>query len=285
MEAIGSLSEQNLHIHLDTTLQIERLKTDELAEAVNKGLRDFRFRSTSSYAKHEFNRTLIRDLAFLYTHAQRASGTGDIIGQINKSFGTKLGSKNRLTRCLEIVQGFLDQRPKTLTVELEIIRLREHLALMLTTAHMVWQRSVHHEFQGTACHRAEIKPRLAPNEKIIFSLPQCRRNNIKCKIHDFFLAKLDSFEKIASKAESLGDAASKQLAGAARQIREASKDPAVLCDDRKCAKIGDAIIAVDGVELPWYGANNDEDWRPISEALGKKLLNPVRGSNAPSDPQ
>jgi len=271
------LSEQNLHIHLDTTLQIERLKTDELATAVDKGLHDFKFRSTSTYAKHEFNRTLIRDLAFLYTHAQRASGFGDIVGQIKNSFGSKLASKNRLTRCLEIIQRFLDQRPKTLTVDLEMVRLREHLAFMLANAHMVWQRSVHHEFQGTACHRAEIKPRLAPNEKIIFSLPQCRRNNIKCKIHEFFQANLASFEKIASKAEALGEAASKQLAGAAKQIREASKDPPILCDDRKCAKIGDAIIAVDGIDLPWFGANNDEDWQPISEALGKELLNPVRG--------
>jgi hypothetical protein len=160
-----------------------------------------------------------------------------------------------------------------------MLRLREFLVYGMTQAHVAWGRSVHHEFNGTGCVRAQERPARAANENIIFSLPRCRPGKINCKIHEFYAANADHFKKIVDKVATIGDSASTQLKRAADGVTAAAANPKQLCDDRRCAEIGDLLIAVDGIDLPRYGANNDADWRPISEALGKILINPVRDAS------
>ncbi|MCY2953828.1 MAG: hypothetical protein NTU53_17915 [Planctomycetota bacterium] len=263
-------------IHIDTTLQLERLKTTRRAAVVEATLCQYNFRSTSTYARHELNRAWLRDLAWLYATALTAKRLEDVYDAMLKSFGHQQASKNRLTRCLEIATAFLQTRPDSLTPDLEVLRLREHLVYALTQSHTAWRRSVHHEFDGTGCIRADEQPKRASNERIIFTLPQCRRNRINCKIHSFFEANRKCFEQIAQKAEAMGDAASGQLRRAAEVIRSALNDAAGLCDDRRCAELGDALIAIDGMEVGCFGANNDREWVPIAEALERELVNPVR---------
>ncbi|HET6251100.1 MAG TPA: hypothetical protein VFE47_25660 [Tepidisphaeraceae bacterium] len=264
------------YIHVDTTLQIEQLKTPLRAEVVKRALAEYKFRSTSTYARFEFNRTLLRDLAYLYVRAQKARGLGDILGEINKAFTSRMASRNRLARCLEVIQHFLDIRPGNLTPDLELLRFREFLVYGMTQAHVAWGRSVHHEFNGTQCARAEERPMRAANDNIIFSLPRCRPSKINCQIHHFYSSNSGRFKTLGDKIKALGDGASAQMKRAAEVLNSAAENPKQLCDDRICAKIGDLLIAVDGLDLPRYGANNDEDWRPISEALGKLLVNPLR---------
>ena len=52
-------------VHIDTSIQIERCKEPKKAKVAEKILKDFRFKSTSSYAKFEFKRAWLRDFAFL----------------------------------------------------------------------------------------------------------------------------------------------------------------------------------------------------------------------------
>src|SRR5690348_13556940 len=236
-------------IHVDTTLQIERFKTPVRADRVNRALGKFPFQSTSTYARYEFNRTLLRDLAYLYARCQKATQLGDIIGALNHAFGGRLASKNRLTRCLEVIQAFLDVRPRgtAISPEVELIRLREHIAFGLTQAHLVWERSVTHHYDGTSCVRSREVPTRAANESIIFSLSNCKPTKIQCRVHQFFEDNKTHFVTIATHLKAAGDSASPQMQKALREIDSALVNPTRLCDNANCAKLGDAIIAVDGM--------------------------------------
>ena len=57
-----------------------------------------------------------------------------------------------------------------------------------------------------------------------------------------------------------------------------------LCDNRHCARIADAIIAVDGRKVDEYAANNDKEWRLLARSMGKTLLNPVSGQRVDPGP-
>lgn len=266
-------------VHIDTTLQIERFKTPARAQKVKLALSDFAFRSTSTYARYEFARTLLRDLAYLYTIAAKARQIGDVLEEVKRSFGVSGGQKNRLLRCIEQISTFLGTRPQKMTVQEEVLRFREHVAFALLHGQRMWDRSVHHQFDGTGCIRAKESPSRAPNEKVVLTLPNCRREKIQCRIHQFFQSRHLAFQTIAQVAKS---SASAQLQRAGQAIENAASDPVRLCDNRRCAEIGDAIIAIDGEQVPVLAANNDEDWGPIATALGKKLLNPLRSSTQSS---
>ena len=50
-------------IHLDTTVMLEQFKAEPRPSKVERNLEKFKFRSTSTYARHEYNRTWVRDMA------------------------------------------------------------------------------------------------------------------------------------------------------------------------------------------------------------------------------
>jgi hypothetical protein len=270
-------SAEGAYIHIDTTLQIEAFKRGRHAALLKAALAPFKFRSTSTYVKHEFNRTWIRDCAYLYAKEEKSNSVADLFEAINRSFGSRMGQKNRLTRCLEIMVKFLSQRPNTLTPPQEICRVRSHLANVINNALVQWQRSVHHEFAGTKCWRGDVKAEFNNTGRVNFQLRECKPKLISCDVHGFFDRNKAAFSKIATDVESMGDGASPQLKKAAKRIRLAESDSKDLCNDKHCAEIGDCLIAVDGATIPAYAANNDSDWIPIANSLGKELINPLRG--------
>jgi hypothetical protein len=271
------------YIHVDTTLQIDRLKAPARATLVKNALAPFKFRSTSTYARYEFLRSWVRDLVWLYTNSEKCKRRSDIDEAILRSFGAQQAPKSRLTRTLEIINAYLKTgENEELPADVQVVRLRAHLARCATTVQTAWGRAVHYEFNGTSCIRAQEVPRLAPNGKMIFTLNDCRRGKIHCHVHRFFEAHQARFEQLAAKADALGRDASAQFTKAAEQIRRAAGDPEHLCDNTKCARIGDSIIALDGMQLPVFGANNDAEWKPIAEVLGKQLFNPFKDAKPPS---
>ncbi|HSV98978.1 MAG TPA: hypothetical protein VLI39_02325 [Sedimentisphaerales bacterium] len=53
-------------------------------------------------------------------------------------------------------------------------------------------------------------------------------------------------------------------------------DPQRVCQDNVCVKLGDILVALDGISIESFAANNDKEWIPLARALGKHLLNPLR---------
>jgi hypothetical protein len=273
-QAAVPLTVRGSSVHLDTTVIIQQFKTPRDSQATKLALADFHFRSTSTYATHEFGRTWIRDLVYLYEASKNVHRPEELVGMIKKSFHG--GPQSRLTRCLEIVERYLGDIPNTMPYGAVMMRLREHFSHAVLNAKTYFDRTIHHKFDGTGCFRATIHPSRSPDDFIDFTLPTCKRNNIRCRIHHFFREEQEKFTSIADAVERLGALASEQATKSAAEIRRAVEDPERLCEDKTCAKIGDALIGVDSEAVPVLAANNDVDWAPIATVLGKQLINPTR---------
>jgi hypothetical protein len=261
-------------IHLDTTVMLEQFKAEPRPSKVERNLEKFKFRSTSTYARYEYNRTWVKDMAYLYARAGQVAGIHELYGEIGRSF--QGGQKNRMTRCLEILEKRLGEVPQTVSLGDALLRLREHISLAILNSQAYWDRRVHHHFERTGCVRASIKPRREASGLIIFAVPHCKRSDIRCKINEFFISERQTFITVKSAIDRLGDKASDQCKQASVELAKAVSDPERLCEDKNCAQLGDVLIAVDSGKVTTLAANNDKDWIPIANALDKQLINPCR---------
>lgn len=263
-------------VHIDTSLQIERCKARKKAQVVEDRLKDFHFKSTSSYAKLEFKRAWLQRLYYLYSASQNVSRTDELIGYINDKLGSHPMHQRKLTTCFQAIESFLSRIDEVLSPKAQLIRLRNHIRNAILGAYVWWDFSITHEYDGTGCVRAAEHPKQLAGERIDVSIPLCKPHNIECTIHEFFEKNKNCFREIRVAIENLGDNASKELKETKRIIDEADNNPEFLCDSRNCPKLGDSLIAVDGLSMDCFAANNDREWQLLSKVLGKKLLNPVR---------
>ena len=269
-------------VHIDTSIQIERCKEAKKAKVVEKILKDFRFKSTSSYAKFEFKRAWLRDLAFLYKASRNVEKFGDVIAYVDEHLNAYPMNRRRVSRCLQAITAFLARATGDLSDEADILRFRTYLINAILGAYSWWDFSVTHEYNGTGCTRASEPPTQRAGGYIDVSIPQCRPNKCSCTVHAFFEANKERFIALKSEIEKLGGKASKELQEAAGVIRQAEKKPESLCDEKKCLKLGDVLIAIDGLDMDWFAANNDKEWVFLSRILGKRLVNPVRAAKKAS---
>ena len=266
-------------VHIDTSLQIERCKEQSKRKVVEDALKPFRFTSTSSYAKLEFKCSWLRDLAYLYRASQRVTRFDELLGYIDDKLNKHPANRRRIARCLQAIVAYLSQVPPDFPHGVVLLRLRRHIFNAVLGAYDWWDSSVTHEYNGTSCVRAAERPKKLSGRSLDVSVPKCAPGRVNCRVHEFFRRHKDKFTAIASAIENLGDGTTKEQKEAAQMIRRTVANPLSLCDDRNCRKLGDVLIAVDGLEMDCFAANNDKEWQLLSDVLGKLLLNPLRRTN------
>ena len=263
-------------VHLDTSLQIERCKAGRKAEPVVGLLRDFRFVSTSSYAKLEFKRAWLQRLAYLYS----LSGQVKMIGELSGMLADKLGShplhRRQLSTCLQAIEAFLLPTNDRISEAAQLTRMRAHLRGAVLNAYSWWEASVTHEYNGTSCVRASERPRISGGGKLDVSIPKCRRDSIRCRVHSFLQDNKEHLAAIKAEIDRLGANASDELKEARAVLDAFENDPEKMCQDNICVKLGDILVAIDGISIESFAANNDKEWVPLAQALRKQLLNPLR---------
>lgn len=260
-------------VHLDTSVMLEHFKRSSNRQRVASALAGYTSKSSSTYAKYEFKKTWLRDLHFLHsrTFLERVRRPEDLIEEIRRSFAPN--QINRLCRCLEVWCAAIEKFGPAAD-SARLLRLRNHLARAIMNGFSQWAALVGQEHDHLKCGRAREEPTMSKCGRIDACVPRCTRDVIQCDIQAFFAEHLSIFRDIAIRGERLD--ASPQLRVAALQIREAERASEHLCDDHVCQKLGDALIAVDGLEMEELAANNDRDWIALSEVLGKRLINPLR---------
>ena len=260
---------------VDTSIQIERLKTTDAAGRAEKLVRSFAFSATSSFALLEFKGSWLQDLVLLHRYASESETLADVQDKVNKLASVRQ-SYRRVQRLLAQIAGFLRLEDPNTTLAVAVVKLRAHLATSISGSWQRWNRSVTHHFDGTGCVRAkEALVRSQANGRFDVCVPDCKPGKVECQIEQFFAQHMCMFRRIAEAIEKLGQSASAELKAARGFIRQAEKKPDVLHDSRICRKIGDILIAVDGERMGTFIANNDNEWVPIARALGKALVNPV----------
>jgi hypothetical protein len=276
-EQTGSVAAKSVTtVHLDTSLQIERCKAERKAKPVTDFLKSFRFLSTSSYAKLEFKRAWLQRLAYLYSLSGQVRTIGELSGVLADKLGSHPSHRRRLSTCLQAIEAFLSPANDSLSAAVQLTRMRSHLRVAVLNAYSWWEASVTYEYNGTKCVRASEQPRISGGGRLDVSIPKCRRDAIRCRILGFLQQNKVHLQAIKVEIDRLGSNAPDELREAKAILDLLENDPERVCQDDICAKLGDILVAVDGIDIEYLAANNDKEWVPLARALQRHLLNPLR---------
>ena len=270
-------------VHIDTSIQIERSKAPDRSQIVEQALESFIFKSTSSYAKLEFKRAWLQRLFYLYKACEEVERDDELMGYIDKRLGAHPGHMNKYKTAIQALESYLYKSiedKESLTPQERLIRLQSHFRKGILSAYDWWNNSITYEFNGTKCLRASEEPKRLEGGKIDVVIPKCKKSQIKCAVHEFFEKNKKHFIEIKKTIESLGKEASGELKDCKKAIEKGERNPTFLCETSNCTGLRDALIAVDGIKMDCFMANNDKEWITLSRVLGKELLNPVKDAKS-----
>lgn len=143
-------------------------------------------------------------------------------------------------------------------------------------AYVWWEHSVTYQFDGIGCVRAREAPKVGKDEALDVAIPQCKPGKVACKIEEFFVKNQQAFTAVAAAVDKMGENAPDELKNARDIIRRVADHPDRLCDSSLCQKMGDVLIAIDGLAMDTFAANDDKDWWPLAQIFEKEYLNPVK---------
>lgn len=258
------MPEDDAALFLDTTAQFNRQSTrQEVREEVDRLISSVRITGTSTYSRLEFKRSFVQDLAYLHGKLRQFGSLRALFSHLSR---LQQQQHRKLSRVLAHLGRFYQDFPggERETVE-AILLVIEANALTV----MEWfDESVDYVTDGTGCVRSKDPPRLVRGHLDV-TVKICRVADVRCRIHRFFEENRAAFERIAVEIDKLPDADnSNELRAARGIIRQALTDPVMLCNDRVCRRLGDALIGVDGKGFPSIASSNVREFRVICEALG-----------------
>lgn len=255
-------------LFLDTTAQFNRHSRDAHSkQEIEELLSSARITGSSTYARLEFKMSFLQDLAYLHGKLRTFRSIPDVLthlARLHPAQGRKLRrTLNHLARFWQNIPG--DDRARIDAVLLSIEQ-------QTFTIWNWFDQSVDYLADGTGCIRSTEAPRLHRGHLEVI-LRRCSPDRIRCRIHKFFQENRDSFQGMASYIGSLADdEKSAELRSLEQITAQASSDPTVLCDDRVCRKIGDALIGTDGKPFPEIVSSNVREFNVICSVLGKRLV-------------
>jgi hypothetical protein len=264
---------------VDTTLQIEQQKITPRPQAVKDVLSQFRFRASSTYSRFEAKNSWIKRLAYIHAESKQVESIPQLLDRINRKLGSHPQNDRKLRTAIEAISACSDRLKGGLSGRAAMERFRYLVVDAVLSLNTWWDRSVHHEFDGTRCVRARERPTFdVKTESIEAGVPRCVPSRIFCGIHTFIVDKAAYFQKIidAVKQGTHGTEKSLELKASATVLEEAKADPTHLCNDQICRKLGDCLIAVDGIEMSHFASTNAREWEPLCGIFEKQLVAPSK---------
>lgn len=269
----------SVSVLLDTTLLIEQLKREKFAKPVREAMAPYRVKGASSYSKLEIKNAWLKNYAYIHVQCRlpTVESVMDVRMEVSKRLMGHKANARRVLTCLDQFDKFLELQSTRIPDKAQVTRLAAHCRHAVLTAEQSWDQLTTRVFRGTECAVADDPPSVLGNGALVVPLPiKCNSKRVRCQICQFFIRHKRAFVAIAESAEKQEDA-SPELRTMAEQIRLAQENPQRLGDRNHCSKLADAIIAIDGRAMDEFAANNDPEWRPIAQVLGKVLVNPVKG--------
>jgi hypothetical protein len=264
---------------VDTTLQIEQQKITPRPQAVRDILSQFRFRAGSTYSRFEAKNSWIKRLAYIHAESRQVESIPQLLDRITRKLGSHPQNHRKLTTAIEAISACSGKLNGGLSERAAMERFRYFVVDAVLSLNTWWDRSVHHEFDGTQCERARERPTFdVRTESIEAGVPRCVPSRIHCGIHTFSIDKSAHFQKIidAVNQGTHGAEYSPELKAAAIILEKAKIDPTYLCNDQVCRKLGDCLIAVDGIEMSHFASTNAREWEPLSGIFEKQLVVPSK---------
>lgn len=245
-------------------------------------VRRLRLVGTSSFAKLEFKRNWIADLAYLHALLRKSRSLAAVLLHISRNL--PLHHSRKLTRVLDHIARFKAMVEASDDVAGEVERM---LGYIENAVECEWERLDLYDFvaDGTGCVRAREAPRTTPGGALDVTVPRCRRDRIHCTIHRHFEKHREAFGRLRERLRNLGDEGmTPQLRAFLPVLDKADQEPEYLCDDKVCRKIGDALIASDcleGTPPPSLVSSNRSEYEVVCAALGVNYVYFPRRTGSP----
>ena len=263
LEVFLRMPENDAALFLDTTAHFNRQSTrQEVREEIERLVSSVQITGTSTYSRLEFKRSFVQDLAYLHGKLREFGSLGAVFDHLSR---LQPQQHRKLSRVLVHLGKFYQHAPggERETVEAILLAIE---ANALTV--MEWfDEGVDYVADGTGCVRSKDVPRLIRGHLDV-AVKNCRVEDVRCRIHRFFEENRLAFGRITAEIDSLQDVDRTEELVATRQIiRQALINPGMLCDDRVCRRLGDALIAVDSKGFPSIASSNLREFRVLCAAL------------------
>lgn len=255
-------------LYLDTSAQHNRHSLDpEAKRQIEDLLNSARITGSSTYSRLEFKLSFLKDLAYLHGKLRQLRSIRKVFAHLAK---LPPPLHRKLQRALNHLARFWPIQPGGEEETIDKILLSIEAAVP-----NFWDwfdESVDLLADGTGCVRSMEPPRMI-RDHLEVTLNACRPERIRCRIHKFFEDNRLSFENIVAQIERLPEEEqTNELKSVRRIAGEAAVNSTVLCDDRVCRKIGDALIGVDGEGFAEIVSSNVKEFTVICKALEKNLI-------------
>ncbi len=255
-------------LFLDTSAQFNRHSPDtESKREIEQLLGTARITGTSTYARLEFKMSFLQDLAYLHAMLRQFQAFDRLYAHLAR---LPEPHNRKLRRAIDHLGRFWQNVPGDDTERIDAI-----LLCIEQQGPSLWSwfdASVDYVADGTGCVRSTEPPRLRGRHFEV-TMKRCRPERIRCRIHKFFGENLIHFDAMTREISLLpAEEKTKELRALEQITARATADPTILCDDRICRKIGDALIGVDGMAFPTIVSSNVREFKTICRALGKELV-------------
>lgn len=265
-------------VFLDTSIHCSGFKGPLFQDRIERVLRVFMWKGTSSYAKVEFGNVVLSSAEYYLRKLEEhgsLEATLDYIGNVLvPQFHGKL-----IQWSFNFLRNHYGANDAECT---ERARLSLQLLMRVGVA-LVEQKCDTPMANGTNCYWARKGVHRRRDGTLTWKTPRCTARNKRCAVDDFFVQNRETFLAIKQAIDRLPqDRLTAQLRAFSDVISKALGNPRVLLDYRTgCKRLADAIIAVDSVAYRSLFSQNARESEVLTEVLQQVFYylppNPSKG--------
>jgi hypothetical protein len=261
-------------IFLDTTICVDlNCAIPEKSENRKDIISKYHKILSSTYVKMEFKRTYLQRLSHLNNICYDAERFKDVAIQMDRMGDSY--SKRLLRNTFDSIVAYfcyIDDKkvePYKTYGEILLKSCRQYLKIAVPLA---WSSFDKYDLiDQTKCFNAIEGPKIRKGNKYEVILKECKKNNKKCTIEDFFLKNKFIFKIIYLNLQSIQqlDEEQKKLKNSLREVLE---DPEKITEKQICWNLGDAIIATECPTDCWLFTTNKTHFNNICNGIDRKLI-------------
>lgn len=261
---------------LDNTIQIDRKKSANRRDHIDRMLAEFAITVSTSICLLEFKATIIQQCITIHDALRMVGLYTRVVDYLTESSHPQAKLRNHIFR--NIVNVFA---PSSFDVTEECDRrLAEKARLRLESViprlyKWFTEQSVDAVlYRAINCTRALEPPR---KKRVAFgvNLPKCERaDNKSCQIEEFIREHAPPLlERLEAVLAAMPNDQAGQLRRSCALFRSVIDNPDLQLSHSECRRAGDCLIALEGSQHATDAlSTNAQDWGPVSEAVDLKFV-------------